>query len=118
MRSTDASGCWQSAKSSLRGEHVEPLDDMIEVCDDREIPVRRAWPRVSFLRRMHFLSIGTNDLIQYSAGHRPQRRTGGRLYDPVDWIRRSRCCRRTPSRAPQEVASRFRSVVSWLQILR
>jgi phosphotransferase system enzyme I (PtsI) len=70
----------EQAKSSLRGEKAA-FDEDIEIGGMIEIPPPR-WPSGFFLRRLSFLSIGTNDLIQH-AGHRPHRRTGRRLYDPL-----------------------------------
>jgi hypothetical protein len=50
--------------------------DAIEVGGMIEIPAA-ALALGPFLRRLDFLSIGTNDLIQYTPGDRPQRRCGG-----------------------------------------
>jgi phosphotransferase system enzyme I (PtsI) len=54
----------EQAKSSLRGEKVV-FDEKIEVGGMIEVPAA-ALAIGLFLRRLNFLSIGTNDLIQYT----------------------------------------------------
>ena len=54
----------EQAKSSLRGEKVA-FDENIEIGGMIEVPAAALAVGI-FLRRMNFLSIGTNDLIQYT----------------------------------------------------
>jgi len=71
----------EQAKSSLRGEKAT-FDENIEVGGMIEIPAA-ALAVGLFLRRLDFLSIGTNDLIQYTlAIDRSDEQVAG-LYDPL-----------------------------------
>ena len=69
------------AKSSLRGEKV-PFDENIEVGGMIEIPAA-ALAVGLFLRRLDFLSIGTNDLIQYTLAIDRSDEQVSSLYDPL-----------------------------------
>jgi phosphotransferase system enzyme I (PtsI) len=69
------------AKSSLRDKHVA-FDEAIEVGAMIEIPAA-ALAVGLFLRRMHFLSIGTNDLIQYTLAIDRSDEQVAALYDPL-----------------------------------
>jgi phosphoenolpyruvate-protein phosphotransferase (PTS system enzyme I) len=69
------------AKSSLRGEKV-PFDDAIEVGGMIEIPAA-ALAVGLFVRRLKFLSIGTNDLIQYTLAIDRTDDAVAKLYDPL-----------------------------------
>jgi len=69
------------AKSSLRGEKV-PFDEKIEVGGMIEIPAA-ALAVGLFLRRLDFLSIGTNDLIQYTLAIDRSDEQVSSLYDPL-----------------------------------
>src|SRR5574343_453023 len=69
------------AKSSLRGEKV-PFDENIEVGGMIEIPAA-ALAVGLFLRRLDFLSIGTNDLIQYTLAIDRADEQVAALYDPL-----------------------------------
>lgn len=70
----------EQAKSSLRGEKV-PFDENIEVGGMIEIPAA-ALAVGLFLRRLDFLSIGTNDLIQYTLAIDRADEAVAHLYDP------------------------------------
>jgi phosphotransferase system enzyme I (PtsI) len=71
----------EQAKSSLRGEKVA-FDENIPVGGMIEIPAA-ALAIGLFLRRLDFLSVGTNDLIQYTlAIDRSDEQVAG-LYDPL-----------------------------------
>lgn len=71
----------ERAKSSLRGERVA-FDEAIQVGAMIEIPAA-ALAIGLFLRRMHFLSIGTNDLIQYTLAIDRSDEQVAPLYDPL-----------------------------------
>jgi phosphotransferase system enzyme I (PtsI) len=71
----------ERAKSSLRGERVA-FDEAIEVGAMIEIPAA-ALAVGLFLRRVHFLSIGTNDLIQYTLAIDRSDEQVAALYDPL-----------------------------------
>ncbi|SBT06904.1 Phosphoenolpyruvate-protein phosphotransferase [Candidatus Accumulibacter aalborgensis] len=69
------------AKASLRAERV-PFDETIQVGAMIEIPAA-ALAIGLFLRRMNFLSIGTNDLIQYTLAIDRSDEQVAQLYDPL-----------------------------------
>ena len=71
----------EQAKSSLRGEKI-PFDEHIEVGGMIEIPAA-ALAVGMFLRRLDFLSIGTNDLIQYTLAIDRTDEQVSSLYDPL-----------------------------------
>ena len=71
----------EQAKSSLRGEKVS-FDEHIEVGGMIEIPAA-ALAVGLFLRRLDFLSIGTNDLIQYTLAIDRSDEQVSSLYDPL-----------------------------------
>ena len=71
----------EQAKSSLRGEKVT-FDENIEVGGMIEIPAA-ALAIGLFLRRLDFLSIGTNDLIQYTLAIDRSDEQVSSLYDPL-----------------------------------
>ena len=71
----------EQAKSSLRGEKVA-FDENIEVGGMIEIPAA-ALAIGLFLRRLDFLSIGTNDLIQYTLAIDRTDEQVASLYDPL-----------------------------------
>ncbi|WP_300318199.1 phosphoenolpyruvate--protein phosphotransferase [Accumulibacter sp.] len=71
----------ERAKSSLRGENCA-FDEAIEVGAMIEIPAA-ALAVGMFLRRLHFLSIGTNDLIQYTLAIDRSDEQVSHLYDPL-----------------------------------
>jgi phosphoenolpyruvate-protein phosphotransferase (PTS system enzyme I) len=71
----------EQAKSSLRGEKVT-FDENIEVGGMIEIP-GAALAVGLFLRRLDFLSIGTNDLIQYTLAIDRSDEQVAALYDPL-----------------------------------
>jgi len=71
----------EQAKSSLRGEKI-PFDEHIEVGGMIEIPAA-ALAVGMFLRRLDFLSIGTNDLIQYTLAIDRTDEQVASLYDPL-----------------------------------
>jgi len=71
----------EQAKSSLRGEKVA-FDENIEVGGMIEIPAA-ALAVGLFLRRLDFLSIGTNDLIQYTLAIDRSDEQVSSLYDPL-----------------------------------
>ena len=71
----------ERAKSSLRGEKVS-FDENIEVGGMIEIPAA-ALAVGLFLRRLNFLSIGTNDLIQYTLAIDRADEQVAALYDPL-----------------------------------
>ena len=71
----------EQAKSSLRGEKVV-FDEKIEVGGMIEIPAA-ALAIGLFLRRLDFLSIGTNDLIQYTLAIDRTDEQVANLYDPL-----------------------------------
>jgi phosphotransferase system enzyme I (PtsI) len=71
----------EQAKSSLRGEKVA-FDENIQVGGMIEIPAA-ALAIGLFLRRLDFLSIGTNDLIQYTLAIDRSDEQVAALYDPL-----------------------------------
>jgi phosphoenolpyruvate-protein phosphotransferase (PTS system enzyme I) len=71
----------EQAKSSLRGEKVT-FDENIQVGGMIEIPAA-ALAIGLFLRRLNFLSIGTNDLIQYTLAIDRSDEQVAALYDPL-----------------------------------
>ena len=71
----------EQAKSSLRGEKAT-FDENIEVGGMIEIPAA-ALAVGLFLRRLDFLSIGTNDLIQYTLAIDRSDEQVSSLYDPL-----------------------------------
>jgi len=71
----------EQAKSSLRGEKVV-FDEKIEVGGMIEVPAA-ALAIGLFLRRLDFLSIGTNDLIQYTLAIDRSDEQVSSLYDPL-----------------------------------
>ncbi|HJV93603.1 MAG TPA: phosphoenolpyruvate--protein phosphotransferase [Azonexus sp.] len=71
----------EQAKSSLRGDKVA-FDENIEIGGMIEIPAA-ALAIGLFLRRLDFLSIGTNDLIQYTLAIDRSDEQVASLYDPL-----------------------------------
>ena len=71
----------EQAKASLRAEKVS-FDEKIEVGGMIEIPAA-ALAIGLFLRRLDFLSIGTNDLIQYTLAIDRSDEQVSHLYDPL-----------------------------------
>jgi len=71
----------EQAKSSLRGEKAT-FDENIQVGGMIEIPAA-ALAVGLFLRRLDFLSIGTNDLIQYTLAIDRSDEQVANLYDPL-----------------------------------
>ena len=71
----------EQAKSSLRGQKVA-FDENIEVGGMIEVPAAALAIGV-FLRRLNFLSIGTNDLIQYTLAIDRTDEQVANLYDPL-----------------------------------
>lgn len=71
----------ESAKSSLRGEKIA-FDESTDVGGMIEIP-GAALAVGMFLRRLQFLSIGTNDLIQYTLAIDRMDEQVAALYDPL-----------------------------------
>ena len=71
----------EQAKSSLRGEKVS-FDENIQVGGMIEIPAAALAIGI-FLRRLDFLSIGTNDLIQYTLAIDRSDEQVANLYDPL-----------------------------------
>ncbi|HNE43103.1 MAG TPA: phosphoenolpyruvate--protein phosphotransferase [Rhodocyclaceae bacterium] len=71
----------EQAKSSLRGEKIA-FDENIEVGGMIEIPAA-ALAVGLFMRRLDFLSIGTNDLIQYTLAIDRTDEQVSALYDPL-----------------------------------
>ncbi len=69
------------AKNSLRNERI-PFDEVIPVGAMIEIPAA-ALAVGLFLRRVNFLSIGTNDLIQYTLAIDRSDEQVSQLYDPL-----------------------------------
>ncbi|HEX8986495.1 MAG TPA: phosphoenolpyruvate--protein phosphotransferase [Rhodocyclaceae bacterium] len=69
------------AKEQLRAEKVK-FDESIEVGGMIEIPAA-ALALTPFLKRLHFLSIGTNDLIQYTLAIDRTDESVAHLYDPL-----------------------------------
>ncbi|MFV5212466.1 phosphoenolpyruvate--protein phosphotransferase [Azonexus caeni] len=71
----------EQAKSSLRGEKIT-FDEHIQVGGMIEIPAAALAVGI-FLRRLDFLSIGTNDLIQYTLAIDRSDEQVAALYDPL-----------------------------------
>lgn len=71
----------EQAKSSLRGERIG-FDERVEVGGMIEIPAAALAIGI-FLRRLDFLSIGTNDLIQYTLAIDRMDEQVSSLYDPL-----------------------------------
>lgn len=71
----------EQAKSSLRGDRIA-FDENIEIGGMIEIPAA-ALAVGLFLRRLNFLSIGTNDLIQYTLAIDRSDEQVSNLYDPL-----------------------------------
>ena len=71
----------EQAKSSLRGDRIG-FDPEIEIGGMIEIPAA-ALAVGLFLRRLNFLSIGTNDLIQYTLAIDRTDEQVSALYDPL-----------------------------------
>jgi phosphotransferase system enzyme I (PtsI) len=71
----------ERAKATLRSENC-PFNEEIEVGAMIEIPAA-ALAVGLFLRRLHFLSIGTNDLIQYTLAIDRSDEQVAHLYDPL-----------------------------------
>jgi phosphotransferase system enzyme I (PtsI) len=71
----------EQAKSSLRGERIA-FDEEIEIGGMIEVPAA-ALAVGLFLRRLDFLSIGTNDLIQYTLAINRADEQVANLYDPL-----------------------------------
>ena len=69
------------AKEQLRAERIK-FDEGIEVGGMIEIPAA-ALALGPFLKRLHFLSIGTNDLIQYTLAIDRTDEAVANLYDPL-----------------------------------
>ena len=74
-------GALEQAKASLRAEKVS-FDENIQVGGMIEIPAA-ALAVGLFLRRLNFLSIGTNDLIQYTLAIDRSDEQVANLYDPL-----------------------------------
>jgi phosphotransferase system enzyme I (PtsI) len=71
----------EQAKSSLRGDRIA-FDDSMEIGGMIEIPAA-ALAVGLFLRRLNFISIGTNDLIQYTLAIDRSDEQISHLYDPL-----------------------------------
>ena len=71
----------EQAKSNLRGNKIA-FDENIQVGGMIEIPAA-ALAIGLFLRRLNFLSIGTNDLIQYTLAIDRSDEQVSSLYDPL-----------------------------------
>jgi phosphotransferase system enzyme I (PtsI) len=71
----------EQAKSSLRGQKIA-FDEAMEIGGMIEIPAA-ALAVGLFLRRLNFLSIGTNDLIQYTLAIDRSDEQVSHLYDPL-----------------------------------
>jgi phosphotransferase system enzyme I (PtsI) len=71
----------EQAKSSLRGAKIA-FDEGIEIGGMIEVPAA-ALAVGLFLRRMNFISIGTNDLIQYTLAIDRSDEQVASLYDPL-----------------------------------
>ncbi len=71
----------EQAKSSLRGQHIA-FNEGVEIGGMIEVPAA-ALAVGLFLRRMNFISIGTNDLIQYTLAIDRSDEQVSSLYDPL-----------------------------------
>lgn len=71
----------EQAKASLRGERIA-FDETIEIGGMIEVPAA-ALTASLFLRKLNFLSIGTNDLIQYTLAIDRSDEQVAYLYDPL-----------------------------------
>ena len=71
----------EQAKASLRGERIA-FDETIEIGGMIEVPAA-ALTASLFLRKLNFLSIGTNDLIQYTLAIDRSDEQVAHLYDPL-----------------------------------
>ena len=71
----------EQAKASLRGEWIA-FDETIEIGGMIEVPAA-ALTASLFLRKLNFLSIGTNDLIQYTLAIDRSDEQVAHLYDPL-----------------------------------
>ncbi len=71
----------EQAKAQLRAQNV-PFDETMEVGGMIEIPAA-ALSLGAFLKRLDFLSIGTNDLIQYTLAIDRTDEAVAHLYDPL-----------------------------------
>ena len=71
----------EQAKSSLRGQKIA-FDEGIEIGGMIEVPAA-ALAIGLFLRRLNFISIGTNDLIQYTLAIDRSDEQVSNLYDPL-----------------------------------
>ena len=71
----------EQAKSSLRGEKIA-FDENIKIGGMIEVPAAALAIGI-FLRRLDFLSIGTNDLIQYTLAIDRSDEQVSHLYDPL-----------------------------------
>jgi len=71
----------QQAKSQLE-ERGQPYDRSVQVGGMIEIPAAALALQI-FMRRLHFLSIGTNDLIQYTLAIDRTDDAVAHLYDPL-----------------------------------
>ncbi|MEO8409723.1 MAG: phosphoenolpyruvate--protein phosphotransferase [Propionivibrio sp.] len=71
----------EQAKSSLREQRI-PFDERIEIGAMIEVPAA-ALAIGMFLKRMNFVSIGTNDLIQYTLAIDRGDEQVSSLYDPL-----------------------------------
>ncbi|PZP56733.1 MAG: phosphoenolpyruvate--protein phosphotransferase, partial [Azospira oryzae] len=78
---TQAMHMIEQAKRELADERVK-FDPNVQVGGMIEVPAA-ALMLEAFLRRLHFLSIGTNDLIQYTLAIDRTDDTVAHLYDPL-----------------------------------
>ncbi len=71
----------EHAKQSLQDEHI-PFDEQIKIGGMIEIPAAALSTEI-FMRKLDFLSVGTNDLIQYTLAIDRADDTVAHLYDPL-----------------------------------